>query len=164
MGRAAAPGRRRRLQRGGRGGGRGSVLLTGCGVGVGGARAPAGPGTRGRRSSPGACEAALPREACARAALRRLGAGRPGRGARDSGSRGLRQFRAGVSRSLPRGPLLSGVSPLLSPSFPPSRSPPPPSSRLLQCGGCGYLVYCPCGPSPRERCLLGFQISGSQVV
>lgn len=36
---------------------------------------------------------------------------------------------------------------------------PQPSSRLLQCGGCGYLVNCNCGPLQWERSfLLGFYI------
>lgn len=76
-------------------------------------------------------------------------------------SRGRSQF-LGVSRLLPRGLAFSDFPsnlarflPLPLPASPLSPPPPPPSSSwLLQCGGCGYLVNCNCGPLPWERCFL----------
>lgn len=91
-----------------------------------------------------------PGEVSARAALRRWGWGGRGSGPLKLG--GLSQFRPRVSWLLPpaccRRGFLSRVSPPLL--WPHSASPSPslprvPSSRLLQCGGCGYLVNCNCG-------------------
>lgn len=135
----------------------GRPRLAGWGRGPGAGRSP---GARGTASCLGRCLGARP-----------VGAGRPGfrsAGVVDSAN----------SWGFPgscRGGLLSRISPLISlyffpslflpPRFtPPHPRPPPSSSWLLQCGGCGYLVNCNCGPLQWERSFLsGFDIYGSKV-
>lgn len=105
-------------------------------------------------------------EMSARVALRRVGAGRPGLRATgvEVSASSLRGFPGSCSGGSP-----SRISPLIFAllSSPPLFSSPfhsPPSSWLLQCGGCGYLVNCNCGPLQWERFFLfGFYIYGSKV-
>lgn len=113
-----------------------------------------------RRGSPGARGAASCLERCLREQLCGGGGwGGRGFGPMESWSQPIP---CGGFPALAAGACFLGFPPLISPCFPspfPLYPPPQPSSRLLQCGGCGYLVNCNCGPLQWERSfLLGFYI------